>query len=132
MQRTSYVMFDWKHIVKQRKAGATYKQISDEYGMSMDTAQKYIGKILGGEHVWQRAGAIRKEFVIVPTQARTTTLCWKCQRASGRLMKDCPWASRFEPVPGWDAEATITNSYRPVSSYHVKRCPLFMRDKPRL
>ncbi len=54
-----------------------------------------------------------------------STLCWGCKNALG----GCPWSARFEPVPGWDAVATvIEGNYIQVPSYHVRACPLFEPD----
>jgi hypothetical protein len=53
------------------------------------------------------------------------TLCWKCKKASGGL--GCEWASRFEPVKGWDAVPTtipLQNGLR-ADSFCVKSCPKF-------
>ena len=62
------------------------------------------------------------------------TLCWQCEWAAGKGGK-CPWATRFEPVPGWNAKptkvlsasATITSDGKPqyIDSFDVKECPLF-------
>lgn len=55
------------------------------------------------------------------------TLCWDCQRAAGA--DRCCWADRFEPVPGW--EAVKTKTMMGLTSYAVKNCPAFLRDKKR-
>lgn len=58
------------------------------------------------------------------------SLCWECARVYAN--RGCPWANRFEPVPGWDAEETLLISYdgeaHNVRSYNVRACPLFNRD----
>lgn len=52
-------------------------------------------------------------------------LCTECARASGF----CPWSAFLEPVPGWEAEQT-ENVTDGTTSYHVKACPLLVRDAP--
>ena len=52
----------------------------------------------------------------------------KCARCIHSTNSDkCPWATRFDPVPGWDAVPTVLSanqSYR-QGSYHIKFCPLY-------
>lgn len=66
---------------------------------------------------------------------KTPTLCWDCARALPG--NGCPWANRFKPVKGWDAEETTIkvirsecsqNRYREERAYRVRGCPLFRRD----
>ena len=53
------------------------------------------------------------------------TLCWECEWAGGKDKK-CPWACKFEPVPGWEAVPTkIQTTDRIVDSFDVYACPLF-------
>lgn len=66
----------------------------------------------------------RKCGALTPIPA---TLCWDCQRAAGA--DRCCWADRFEPVPGW--EAVKTKTMMGLTSYAVKNCPAFLRDKKR-
>ena len=66
----------------------------------------------------------RKCGATTPTPA---SLCWDCQRAAGA--DRCCWADKFEPVPGWDAVKTKTMTG--LTSYAVKNCPAFLRDKKR-
>lgn len=56
----------------------------------------------------------------------SSTLCWDCAKAYG----GCSWSAKFEPVEGWDAEATAREHHRlgilqDWTSYHVKACPEF-------
>lgn len=55
------------------------------------------------------------------------TLCWDCALATSDR---CPWAESGQPVKGWKARSTkIRFSRGEISdSYHVYRCPLFVRD----
>ncbi len=61
-------------------------------------------------------------------KSKHPTLCWDCEWAGGKDKK-CPWASNFEPVPGWKAEQTKImcmehkNGY--IESFDVYECPLF-------
>ncbi len=66
----------------------------------------------------------RKCGAATPTPA---SLCWDCQRAAGA--DRCCWADKFEPVPGW--EAVETKTMMGLTSYAVKNCPAFLRDKKR-
>ena len=53
-------------------------------------------------------------------------ICWECEWAAGKDGK-CPWASRFEPVPGWNATPTtvkLTKTSR-SDTFEVHDCPLF-------
>ena len=55
------------------------------------------------------------------------TICWDCMNANGR----CSWSQRLEPVKGWTAEPTIIRYAGKIdSSYAVKACPMFIKDKP--
>lgn len=62
------------------------------------------------------------------------TLCWDCKNATNN---DCPWADHGEPVPGWGARATKikhrhgTGDAVITDSYHIWRCPMFIRDAER-
>lgn len=62
------------------------------------------------------------------------TLCWDCALATS---DKCPWADHGEPVEGWGARATkIKHRYGGgetviTDSYHVWRCPMFIRDAER-
>lgn len=58
-------------------------------------------------------------------KAKHTTLCFECEWAAGKEKK-CPWASKFEPVPGWKAIPTkIDGNGRSYNSFDVYECPLF-------
>lgn len=62
-------------------------------------------------------------------EPKHSTLCWECEWAAGKDEK-CPWACRFEPVPGWKAVATKVRTdklskHEYVYSYDVYECPLF-------
>lgn len=62
-------------------------------------------------------------------QKKHETLCWKCEWASANDKK-CPWATSFEPVPGWDAKPTKVKAdkqsqHEYVDSFDVYECPLF-------
>lgn len=58
------------------------------------------------------------------------TICWECEWAGGKDEK-CPWANKFEPVPGWKAIPTKiliqgnTEGRHHIDSYDVYECPLF-------
>lgn len=80
---------------------------------------------------------------------KEATLCRSCARAVG----GCPWTERdkkthqvrFAPVEGWEAEKTIIKGasskhhgkqiegrkhyYYSMESYHVKKCPLYQKDR---
>ena len=59
------------------------------------------------------------------SKVKHKTLCWDCEWAAGKDGK-CPWASRFEPVPGWNAIPTkVRTTERLVESFDVYDCPLF-------
>ena len=59
-------------------------------------------------------------------------LCGDCENAvpNGKERR-CPWAERFEPVPGWTAEkvpfavSVERKSQASGYSYNVTACPLF-------
>jgi hypothetical protein len=59
------------------------------------------------------------------------SICWDCRRATGF----CSWSREFEPVQGWVAEPTEIKSDKAgtgtVSSYEVRKCPLFEMDERR-
>ena len=69
-------------------------------------------------------------------------ICFDCKNACGA----CSWSAvdpatgkvKFEPVPGWTAEKVILNAGwsngKPyfTETYHIKACPLFDKDKPRI
>ena len=60
---------------------------------------------------------------------RKDTLCWECERAAGKDKK-CPWATKFEPVPGWNATPTKIKAdklsvHQTLDSFIVHECPMF-------
>lgn len=55
-------------------------------------------------------------------------LCWFCSHALPRRGNPCPWAMRFDPVPGWEAkpaELAACGSRKAVPTYEILKCPLF-------
>lgn len=61
------------------------------------------------------------------------SLCWQCEWAAGKDEK-CPWATKFEPVPGWKAKKTkilrqgwkaTAKKREYIDSFDVYECPLF-------
>lgn len=58
--------------------------------------------------------------------------CCRCTHASGDGV--CPWAMRFEPVPGWTAEPTVISENQRFreDSFAIYCCPLFEKghDNP--
>lgn len=65
------------------------------------------------------------------TMAKQGTLCWRCEWAAGKDHK-CPWATKFKPVPGWDATPTTmvineVNYKKTIHSFLVHKCPLFKK-----
>lgn len=61
---------------------------------------------------------------------KANSLCWQCKRAYGL----CSWSDRFVPVKGWEAEPTVIQGEKKgrkpeISSYDVKKCPLFIQDR---
>ena len=55
------------------------------------------------------------------------SLCWDCALATSAK---CPWAESGQPVEGWKVRNTKIRFSRGeiTDSYHVYRCPLFVRD----
>ena len=53
------------------------------------------------------------------------TICWECANACSA---DCEWANELKPVPGWDAEPTVSTAG--AESFLVRSCPKFVKDKP--
>lgn len=51
--------------------------------------------------------------------------CGRCVHATNSDV--CPWATKFEPVPGWEAEPTVIspNQHFRETSYNIVSCPLF-------
>lgn len=59
------------------------------------------------------------------------SICWDCKRALPN--NGCCWADKFKPVDGWDATPTVKlggNGY--INSFHVYKCPLFVRSEKRV
>lgn len=54
------------------------------------------------------------------------TKCWECEWAAGKNGK-CPWATKFEPVPGWEAIPTklLVSGRQKIDSFIVVECPEF-------
>ena len=54
------------------------------------------------------------------------TKCWECEWAGGKNGK-CPWATKFEPVPGWKAIPTkiLVSDRQKIDSFIVVECPEF-------
>ena len=49
----------------------------------------------------------------------------------------CNWSRNFTPVEGWEAELIEyqpwdTNKNNPHETYHITKCPEFVRDEPRV
>lgn len=58
---------------------------------------------------------------------RSVQPCWFCRHAIPYEGNPCPWAMRFEPVPGWEAEPDElagTSWVEAVPTYRIIRCPL--------
>lgn len=62
--------------------------------------------------------------------------CWTCKLACG----SCPWSEldpntkqiRFQPIPGWDAEAVVYDSNGvKVQTYKIYSCPMKEEEPPR-
>lgn len=58
------------------------------------------------------------------------TLCWRCRKAapSTQAGTGCSWSRRFQPVPGWEAEATqmwVGGERGTVPTFRVVKCPEF-------
>lgn len=62
---------------------------------------------------------------------KNQTLCWYCAKA----LRGCSWSDHFEPIDGWDAEATVIHSGADlelrIDSYHVHSCPEYVDDSDR-
>lgn len=61
------------------------------------------------------------------------TLCWTCEKSGYGNVSECSWERKFEPVDGWDADATIvrhnnSGGVRETDSYNVKRCPGYVKE----
>lgn len=61
--------------------------------------------------------------------SRKDTICCKCKWSAGKDKK-CPWAAKFEPVPGWEATPTkvradVKSVHKTIDSFIVHECPLF-------
>lgn len=59
-------------------------------------------------------------------------ICWGCQKACG----GCSWSQSLTPVEGWEAEEIPYmmyhgSGYTVASTYHITKCPEFVRDEPR-
>ena len=59
------------------------------------------------------------------------SICWTCSKALPN--RGCSWSDKFIPIEGWDAFPTIKKSRnaKPVHCWHVEKCPLYERDKPK-
>ena len=60
-------------------------------------------------------------------------ICWDCQKA----VCGCNWSRNFTPVEGWEAELIEyqpwdTNDSHPHTTYHITKCPEFVKDEPRV
>lgn len=61
-----------------------------------------------------------------------SNICILCKRADHFITYPCPWASRFEAVPGWTAQKIERiDSGAKVETYEITKCPLFMKDDKR-
>lgn len=57
--------------------------------------------------------------------------CNPCDQCSMPIAA-CPWLHRGEAVPGWEAERSLLPYQpRPVETWHILRCPLYLPPKPR-
>lgn len=79
--------------------------------------------------------AVRQSERYAAATQRSNVICENCARAAGRRMKECPWADRFEPVPGWDATPAKLRANnlkddkpRHIDTYAIHACPLWISD----
>ena len=66
-------------------------------------------------------------------QNTAQNICWDCQKAAGA----CSWSKNLTPVEGWEAEEVPYmmyhgSGYTVASTYHITKCPEFVRDEPRV
>ncbi|MBQ5929022.1 MAG: hypothetical protein IIW96_07630 [Oscillibacter sp.] len=65
------------------------------------------------------------------SEARHIVGCNPCDQCSMHIAA-CPWLHRGEAVPGWEAERSLLPYQpRPVETWHILRCPLYLPPKPR-
>lgn len=59
------------------------------------------------------------------------TGCNPCDRCS-RHIAQCPWLHQGKSVPNWLAErSTIHYQPRPITTWHILYCPLYLPPHPR-
>ena len=65
------------------------------------------------------------------SKSSKTTLCWLCANAVPSEKYGCAWSTRYEPVPGWDADVSTTNwaEQWDETIYCVKKCPQFIPQR---
>ena len=59
---------------------------------------------------------------------KKSSICIDCAKSGG----NCSWSSKFIPVVGWEAdfiEGGMSGGSMRLSSYRVKSCPLFEKDR---
>lgn len=69
------------------------------------------------------------------------TICWTCKFCTGATLQNpnpkdnnkfftCPWATQYQPVPGWSATQTKLKvaPTQTVDSYCVHECPYYAPD----
>lgn len=57
------------------------------------------------------------------------TICWNCKNAVPSEETGCSWSRKFEPVKGWTA--TPTKIEGEMDSFHIEKCPEFVREQRR-
>lgn len=114
-----------------------YDQILDLYRQKV--SPKDIAEAVGGTVDGVRSALRRLRYGRVDC---SMTLCWKCVHSvpSADGTHGCPWSVEGEPVEGWTATPTTitvqryrdgTNHPSQVRSYHVQRCPRFVKEPER-
>lgn len=68
---------------------------------------------------------------------KSSQLCWTCLNAvpNAEAGRGCEWSTKFEPVPGWEAEEQQMRAiYRGgprVTTYRVRGCPKYRQEPER-
>lgn len=113
---------DQRHCLQLVRQGKTYAEIAKELGRSTDTVSRYICRMRKLDpRTWRRRAA----------RPGSKQICWTCRFAS-RPREDgwlCPWASKLQPVEGWEAtevhrEIYSTGNIKEIQhTYSITGCP---------
>lgn len=117
-----------QQVLHMVRAGFTFSEIGEEMGRPMENVKAFVQrKRQVAPGVWRRRWNSTK---------RSEQPCWTCFYGAGAKDDDgnvCPWASRLQPHPDWDAIPTRLQDchgggVKEYTSYQIYSCPMYKEE----